>query len=249
MNNPYAVLGLSPDCTDKQLKKAMRQLSKRWHPDMNPGQEAFAQRKFREVQEAYEQILRERATGTGRTGTARAERSNTYTAGSDPRYYRRQRTEEALFRPFKGVEQLIENGMKEEALRYLGAMPEPYYDSAVWNYYMARVYKDDNIDLAKEYIGRAIEYDPNIRSFWDLSREIMFADSNRSGWVRSAGRWKKNLKTAGEDLGLWVICVIVMTIIFYVVAEEKNGTAVFPLVLLSGAIAGTGVFRYIKKKQ
>ena len=60
MNNPYAVLGLSPDCTDKQLKKAMRQLSKRWHPDMNPGQEEFAQKKFREVQEAYEEIIIDR---------------------------------------------------------------------------------------------------------------------------------------------------------------------------------------------
>ena len=38
--------GVSASGTIAELKKAMRRLSKRWHPDMNPGQEAFAQKKF-----------------------------------------------------------------------------------------------------------------------------------------------------------------------------------------------------------
>ena len=91
MNNPYSVLGLSPDCTDKQLKKAMRRLSKRWHPDMNPGQEAFAQRKFREVREAYGEILRERATGQRSSYAKPEEEQRTYADPDDHSEFRWER--------------------------------------------------------------------------------------------------------------------------------------------------------------
>ena len=48
----YEVLGVSRDADDATLKKAYRQLAKKYHPDMNPG-EAEAERKFKEASEAY----------------------------------------------------------------------------------------------------------------------------------------------------------------------------------------------------
>lgn len=48
----YAILGVDKNATDKELKKAYRQLSLRYHPDKNPGNKE-AEEKFKEVAEAY----------------------------------------------------------------------------------------------------------------------------------------------------------------------------------------------------
>lgn len=48
----YEVLGVSKDAEQATIKKAYRQLAKKYHPDMNPGDEAAAE-KFKEASEAY----------------------------------------------------------------------------------------------------------------------------------------------------------------------------------------------------
>ncbi|MBQ7669026.1 MAG: molecular chaperone DnaJ [Clostridia bacterium] len=49
----YEVLGLTKSATDDDIKKAYRQLAKKYHPDLNPGNKE-AEAKFKEVNEAYE---------------------------------------------------------------------------------------------------------------------------------------------------------------------------------------------------
>lgn len=49
----YEVLGVSKTATQDEIKKAYRQLAKKYHPDLNPGDKA-AEEKFKEVGEAYE---------------------------------------------------------------------------------------------------------------------------------------------------------------------------------------------------
>ena len=48
----YEILGVSRSADDAELKKAYRQLAKKYHPDMNPGDQE-AEKKFKEASEAY----------------------------------------------------------------------------------------------------------------------------------------------------------------------------------------------------
>ena len=48
----YEVLGVSKGASEDEIKKAYRQLAKKYHPDMNPG-DKNAEAKFKEASEAY----------------------------------------------------------------------------------------------------------------------------------------------------------------------------------------------------
>ena len=55
MQDPYKVLGVSPNASDDEIKQAYRRLAKQYHPDRNPG-DAQAAKKMQEINAAYEQI-------------------------------------------------------------------------------------------------------------------------------------------------------------------------------------------------
>ena len=63
IDDPYKILGVSPDADDEEIKKAYRRLAKKYHPDLNPG-DAEAARKMQQINAAYEQIKNpEKTTG------------------------------------------------------------------------------------------------------------------------------------------------------------------------------------------
>jgi molecular chaperone DnaJ len=80
ITDPYKVLEVSPSASGDEIKKAYRELSRKYHPDSyidNPLSN-LAEEKFKEVQEAYEQIMKERESGYqgGRTTYSNAAYSN-----------------------------------------------------------------------------------------------------------------------------------------------------------------------------
>jgi len=65
MSDPYKVLGVSPDATDDEIKKAYRELAKKYHPDNfhnNPLGD-LATEKMQQINTAYDEIQAMRATG------------------------------------------------------------------------------------------------------------------------------------------------------------------------------------------
>ena len=63
MQDPYRVLGVSPDATEDEIKKAYRNLAKKYHPDVNNGS-AEAEARMKEVNEAYSTVMKMRREGT-----------------------------------------------------------------------------------------------------------------------------------------------------------------------------------------
>lgn len=52
MKNYYEILGIAQTATESEIKKAYRQLAKKYHPDANAGSKESEER-FKEVAEAY----------------------------------------------------------------------------------------------------------------------------------------------------------------------------------------------------
>ena len=63
-DNAYKILEVDPSCTDSELKKAYRDMVKKYHPDKilskDPALIRGSKEKFQEVQKAYELIQKER---------------------------------------------------------------------------------------------------------------------------------------------------------------------------------------------
>ena len=67
MKDPYKTLGVSRDATDAEIKKAYYALAKKYHPDNYQGTDLsdLAEEKMKEINEAYAEIERQRASGGG----------------------------------------------------------------------------------------------------------------------------------------------------------------------------------------
>ena len=87
--DPYKVLGISSDATDEEVKKAYRELSRKYHPDANANNplKDLAEEKFKEVQAAYSQIMDMRAKGYA---TNDSQMSGGYSAGYQGQGYQGQ---------------------------------------------------------------------------------------------------------------------------------------------------------------
>ena len=75
MKDPYSVLGVPRDADDDAIKKAYRELARKYHPDNYAGTNLaeVAEEKMKEINEAYDAVQKERQAA--KTG------DSTYTSG------------------------------------------------------------------------------------------------------------------------------------------------------------------------
>lgn len=161
MNNPYEVLGVTRQASNDEIKKAYRTLSKKYHPDsyVNNPLSDLAEEKFKEVQEAYEQIMKEREGGGysyGKTGSG-----NQYSSSGN------QETVE-----LQAARNYINARRFREALNVLANIPNR---TAMWYYYssIANMGIGNNL-VAVDHAKQAAAMEPNNMEYVNYANQMQF---------------------------------------------------------------------------
>jgi len=158
MNDPYRVLGVSPDSTDEEIKKAYRELARKYHPDSYHDNPLFelASEKMKEINKAYNTIISMRGGG-GR------KRTNSVKPGGSG-----GAAESAKVRAAIGSNDL------EYARELLDAFPGK---NAEWNFLMGSLYyRKGSVDGARRYFRAAAAMEPGNREY---KQAVALISSNR----------------------------------------------------------------------
>ena len=190
IDDPYKVLGLNRDASDEDVKRAYRRLAKKYHPDLNPGDQEAA-RRMQEVNAAYEQIknpekAQQQQGGYGGYGGY----GNGYGGYYDPfgGYYQQQRRS---YQSQQGDQyqqaayNYIRYGRYREALNALESSPER---NARW-YYLSALAHDGlgNQVTAMEHIRRAVSMDPNNAEYLNALNQM---ENGGAAYRRQAGNFR-----------------------------------------------------------
>ena len=172
IDDPYQVLGVSPDASDDEIKQAYRRLAKKYHPDRNPGDEEAA-RQMQRVNAAYEQIKNPEKARPNQ---------GSYGYGYNPYgSYQQQEQGDAYQR---AAYQYIRYGRYQEALNTLENAQEKdarwYYLSALANNGLG------NQVTALEHIRRALSMEPDNLEYM---RALEAIQSGGAAYRRQAGNF------------------------------------------------------------
>ena len=133
MRDPYQVLGVSRDATEEEIKKAYKKLSRKYHPDANinnPNKDQ-AEEKFKEIQQAYQQIMKERTDGFSgrfllrtREAAAAATTAEALTTSSGAVTVRAQESQSEEDVHLQAAANYLRNGYYQQAWNVLNGMKE-----------------------------------------------------------------------------------------------------------------------------
>ena len=190
VQDPYKVLGLSPDASDEEVKKAYRELAKKYHPDLHPDDEEAA-RKMNEINTAYDQIK------DGNIPTSAGPYAY-QSAGSEGGAYQdfggwtswngwtgQQQQQQTERSEYTAARNYIRNRMYREALNALSGVPAAERD-ARW-YFLSGVakYYQGNKIAALEDARRALQMDPENEEYQRFVQQLQTGGDYYQSYTRS----------------------------------------------------------------
>ena len=170
MYDPYKVLGVDPGATDEEVKKAYRALSRRYHPDANQNNpnQAAAEEKFKEIQQAYQQIMKERE---GR-GSSQGYGSGGYGgfSGFGGAYGGQGRQQSGESSHMAAAANYIRSGHYKEAINVLNSIQDR---TAQWYYYSAAANSGMGNNVASlDYARQAVSMEPGNMEYQMFLRQM-----------------------------------------------------------------------------
>ena len=174
MKTPYQILGVSPEASDEEIKKAYRDLARKYHPDKYRDSDLadLASEKMKEINAAYEEIQKMRAgsTTSGSYGGTSYDGTNAGSTGQ-----------------FAEVRRLIYENQIQRAEQILRSVPTNQ-QSAEWYYLMGIVYYKRGYFLdAQRMLDRACGMDPRNAEYRSARDQIRGQASTYGGGYRTSG--------------------------------------------------------------
>ncbi len=160
MTDPYSVLGVSKTASLDEVKSAYRKLAKKYHPDnyVNNPLADLAEEKMKEINEAYDAIVKEKSNPQGTytsSGTAQSYSAN----NSGNTRYVEIRSAIAMNDIFRAEKMLSEISVRD----------------AEWNFLMGSVMlRKGWYDSARTYFSRAYSMDPSNREYAEALNRMQY---------------------------------------------------------------------------
>lgn len=154
MRDPYSVLGVNQDASDAEIKKAYRELARKYHPDnyTNNPLADLAEEKMKEINEAYDIITKQRNGG----GTQQSYGGYQSNQGG----YQQQRQYGGRSNPtYVRVRNMINSGDISTAERLLTEVPQR---DGEWYFLSGSIaYRKGWLDEAMQNYSRAVQMEPS----------------------------------------------------------------------------------------
>ena len=173
MTDPYEVLNVPNTATDDEIKKAYRELARKYHPDNyhdNPLAD-LAQEKMKEINAAYDAIQRER-NGRGHAAGPAAG-GYQYQNQAYGGYQQRQAGSAAFYQVRMAINR-NDLGMAEQLLDRMGD------HNGEWNFLKGTIcYRRGWVDEARRYYQTACQMDPGDPEF---RQALNCVENNQAGY-------------------------------------------------------------------
>lgn len=185
MKDPYEVLGLKRGASLDEVKRAYRNLAKKYHPDMNVNNplQDLAEEKFKEIQWAYDEIINGKASSSSYSSSS-SNYSNNYDNSQGV---------------FNSIRQLINVGRYQDAINSLNLSQQR---DAQWHYLMGVCYTNiGSVGQGLQFVQKAVNMDPANVEYRNFLNQIL---SMKKGYNNRAYNYRSS--SSSVDCCTQLIC-------------------------------------------